>query len=124
LPVLFAPTSTEWRPSLMSAERTPRKPEIFRRTICIRMFPRYMSHAFREVSLGEHAAEEFAVKRDVIKSWRVFFWPHHPQAGLNGLKIPFREVAPICFAGRKDFLPVEPQSGLSFLFLLGAPRFA
>jgi hypothetical protein len=25
---------------------------------------------------------------------------------------------------RKDFLPVEPQSGLSFLFLLGAPRFA
>jgi hypothetical protein len=26
--------------------------------------------------------------------------------------------------GRKDFLPVEPQSGLSFLFLLGAPRFA
>ena len=28
------------------------------------------------------------------------------------------------FLGRKDFLPVEPQSGLSFLFLLGAPRFA
>ena len=28
------------------------------------------------------------------------------------------------FIGRKDFLPVEPQSGLSFLFLLGAPRFA
>jgi hypothetical protein len=27
-------------------------------------------------------------------------------------------------AGRKDFLPVEPQSALSFLFLLGAPRFA
>jgi hypothetical protein len=26
--------------------------------------------------------------------------------------------------GRKDFLPVEPQSGLSFLFLLGKPRFA
>jgi hypothetical protein len=26
--------------------------------------------------------------------------------------------------GRKDFLSVEPQSGLSFLFLLGAPRFA
>src|SRR6202008_4665154 len=23
------------------------------------------------------------------------------------------------FSGRKDFLPVEPQSGLSFLFLLG-----
>jgi hypothetical protein len=28
------------------------------------------------------------------------------------------------FSGRKDFLPVEPLSGLSFLFLLGAPRFA
>ena len=28
------------------------------------------------------------------------------------------------FIGRKDFLPVEPQSGLSFLFRLGAPRFA
>jgi len=28
------------------------------------------------------------------------------------------------FSGRKDFLPVEVQSGLSFLFLLGAPRFA
>jgi hypothetical protein len=29
-------------------------------------------------------------------------------------------------AGRKDFLPVEPppQADLSFLFLLGAPRFA
>jgi hypothetical protein len=28
--------------------------------------------------------------------------------------------------GRKDFLPVEPppQADLSFLFLLGAPRFA
>jgi hypothetical protein len=25
-------------------------------------------------------------------------------------------------AGRKDFLPVEPQSGLSFLFLLGTPK--
>jgi len=28
------------------------------------------------------------------------------------------------FARRKDFLPVEPQSDLAFLFLLGAPRFA
>jgi hypothetical protein len=27
-------------------------------------------------------------------------------------------------SGRKDFLPVEPQGGLSFLFLLSAPRFA
>jgi hypothetical protein len=26
--------------------------------------------------------------------------------------------------GRKDFLPVEPQGGLSFLFLLSEPRFA
>jgi hypothetical protein len=26
--------------------------------------------------------------------------------------------------GRKDFLPVEPQGGLSFLFLLGEPRFS
>ena len=26
--------------------------------------------------------------------------------------------------GRKDFLPVEPQSCLSFLILLGEPRFA
>jgi hypothetical protein len=31
-----------------------------------------------------------------------------------------------CFFWRKDFLPVEPppQADLSFLFLLGAPRFA
>ncbi len=29
-----------------------------------------------------------------------------------------------CSPGEKLFLPVEPQSGLSFLFLLGAPRFA
>jgi hypothetical protein len=28
-----------------------------------------------------------------------------------------------CSCRRKDFLPVEPQSALSFLFLLGAPRF-
>jgi phospholipase/lecithinase/hemolysin len=30
------------------------------------------------------------------------------------------------FPGKKDFLPVEPppQADLSFLFLLGAPRFA
>jgi hypothetical protein len=27
-------------------------------------------------------------------------------------------------SGRKDFLPVEPQSGLSFLFRLSEPRFA
>jgi hypothetical protein len=26
--------------------------------------------------------------------------------------------------GRKDFLPVEPQGGLSFLILLSEPRFA
>jgi hypothetical protein len=26
--------------------------------------------------------------------------------------------------GRKDFLPVEPQGCLSFLILLGEPRFA
>ena len=32
--------------------------------------------------------------------------------------------SPNCFSGRKDFLPVEPQGGLSFLFLLGEPRFA
>jgi hypothetical protein len=30
----------------------------------------------------------------------------------------------LSFSGRKDFLPVEPQSGVSFLILLGAPRFA
>jgi hypothetical protein len=28
------------------------------------------------------------------------------------------------FRGRKDFLPVEPQGCLSFLILLGEPRFA
>src|ERR1700724_444762 len=28
------------------------------------------------------------------------------------------------FLGRRNFLPVEPQSGLSFLFLLGAPGFS
>jgi hypothetical protein len=28
------------------------------------------------------------------------------------------------FRGRKDFLPVEPQGGLSLLILLGEPRFA
>ena len=27
-------------------------------------------------------------------------------------------------SGRKDFLPVEPQGGLSFLFRLSEPRFA
>jgi hypothetical protein len=27
-------------------------------------------------------------------------------------------------SGRKDFLPVEPQDGLSFLILLSDPRFA
>jgi hypothetical protein len=32
---LLGPTSTAWRPKAMSAERTPRKPEIFKRTICI-----------------------------------------------------------------------------------------
>jgi hypothetical protein len=34
--------------------------------------------------------------------------------------------SPDSFLGRKDFLPVEPppQADLSFLFLLGAPRFA
>ncbi len=30
----------------------------------------------------------------------------------------------IIFAGEIDFLPVEPQGGLSFLFLLSEPRFA
>ena len=30
----------------------------------------------------------------------------------------------IIFGGRKDFLPVEPQGCLSFLILLGEPRFA
>jgi hypothetical protein len=29
----------------------------------------------------------------------------------------------IIFAGRKDFLPVEPQGCLSFLIRLGEPRF-
>jgi hypothetical protein len=33
------------------------------------------------------------------------------------------ENAPDHF-GRNDFLPVEPQGGLSFLFRLGEPRFA
>ena len=36
---------------------------------------------------------------------------------------PFR-MAPTDHIGRKDFLPVEPQGGLSFLFRLSEPRFA
>jgi hypothetical protein len=40
-----------------------------------------------------------------------------------GLPIFSEKVYHFC-SGRKDFLPVEPQIGLSFLFLLGAPRFA
>jgi hypothetical protein len=33
-------------------------------------------------------------------------------------------MPPTNYFGRKDFLPVEPQGGLSFLLLLGEPRFA
>jgi hypothetical protein len=39
-------------------------------------------------------------------------------------RLPFLLFALKFSAGRKAFLPVEPQSVLSFLFLLGAPRFA
>ena len=37
-----------------------------------------------------------------------------------GERTPFTDH----FRGRKDFLPVEPQGCLSFLILLGEPRFA
>ena len=40
--------------------------------------------------------------------------PLSPQEGVPTLKDHF---------GRKDFLPVEPQGCLSFLILLGEPRF-
>ena len=36
---------------------------------------------------------------------------------------PFR-MAPTDHIGRKDFLPVKPQGGLSFLFRLSEPRLA
>jgi hypothetical protein len=38
----------------------------------------------------------------------------------SGERTPSKDV----FFGRKDFLPVEPQGGLSFLFRLSEPRFA
>jgi hypothetical protein len=42
-----------------------------------------------------------------------------------GTKTGAKELRqPIIFRGRKDFLPVEPQGCLSFLILLGEPRFA
>ena len=45
---------------------------------------------------------------------------------LVALEAPFhsRIPAPDDVFGRKDFLPVEPQDGLSFLFRLSEPRFA
>jgi hypothetical protein len=44
----------------------------------------------------------------------------NPLASGTGLAI----AVILILSGRKDFLPVEPQSDLSFLFLLGAPRSA
>ncbi len=38
-------------------------------------------------------------------------------------RVAFR-MPPTNYSGRKDFLPVEPQGGLSFLFRLSEPRFA
>jgi hypothetical protein len=35
-----------------------------------------------------------------------------------------KKMAGIVHFGRKDFLPVEAQGGLSFLFRLSEPRFA
>ena len=45
---------------------------------------------------------------------------------LDKRKVLFNFSLNYFFLGRKDFLPVEPppQADLSFLFLLGAPRFA
>jgi hypothetical protein len=37
---------------------------------------------------------------------------------------PSRMTPPTGHFGRKDFLPVKPQGCLSFLILLGEPRFA
>jgi hypothetical protein len=42
-------------------------------------------------------------------------WPVH---------FPFKNAYPKDRFGRKDFLPVEPQGGLSFLVRLSEPRFA
>ena len=43
---------------------------------------------------------------------------------LSTIRFPSRIPTSKDHFGRKDFLPVEPQSGLSFLFRLSEPRFA
>jgi hypothetical protein len=40
------------------------------------------------------------------------------------VRFPFKNAYPTDDFGRKGFLPVKPQGGLSFLILLGEPRFA
>src|SRR5258708_11381165 len=50
-------------------------------------------------------------------------WRHRsPVSGLRRWSCAILPLMKPSIRGRKDFLPVEPQSGLSFLFLLGAPR--
>jgi hypothetical protein len=44
--------------------------------------------------------------------------------GTWSTRLPFFTPCSEISAGRKDFLPVEPQGGLSFLFRLSEPRFA
>ena len=41
-----------------------------------------------------------------------------------GFSLSLSDMPPPDDFGRKDFLPVEPQGGLSFLFRLSEPRFA
>jgi hypothetical protein len=50
----------------------------------------------------------------------------HLDSGDGSLQFFFELFPRFTFHGREDFLPVEPppQADLSFLFLLGAPRFA
>jgi len=57
-----------------------------------------------------------------VSRWIPPWAPKQKQSSLA----PGFSWSPECSSGRKDFLPVEPppQADLSFLFLLGAPRFA
>jgi len=71
--------------------------------------------------------------RTTLIPWRAREEPLGERLGIAAITIVFgigtktgaKELRqPIIFRGRKDFLPVEPQGCLSFLILLGEPRFA
>ena len=75
-----------------------------------------------------HLCGDFAVA-DVTSDCDDAFIARRPDTGsvcCRGNVLFFGERTPSTdhFRGRKDFLPVEPQDGLSVLFRLGEPRFA